>query len=175
MLRAIIPEAADALAAYKLRQAAQAKPSQQGAGDTTSTGTFLTNLRKFQLGNREGSSALFSDPEVASRVRDLGTVAGQFRSVERNLNTSGTAGSVALLAALQQLGQAITSGNLKQAGVTAGGLAAPWAGAKALSSPAAIALGKAQGATPPVIPGLLGGVISNQAQGPARYDYTVTP
>jgi hypothetical protein len=102
-------------------------------------------------------------------------VAGQFRNVEKNMNTSGTAGSYAMTAALMKLADALWAGDLKHAGGTVAGMAAPWAGAKALSSPAAIALGKAQGATPPVIPGLLGGVISNQAQGPARYDYTVTP
>jgi hypothetical protein len=165
-LRANIPEAADALAAYKLRQLAQAKPSQQGAGDTTSTGTFLTGLRRSQLSNPEGTRALFADPQVSQNVNDLGTVAGQFRSVEKNMNTSGTTGAAALALALQHLMEAAVSGNTRQAASTVAGLAAPHLAARAMTSPLATWLASAQRAPAPAVPGLLGGAITSQVAPP---------
>lgn len=163
-LRAFIPHAADKLAAFKLRDMAQAKPSQQGAaGDTSSTGTFLTEWNRLRQNNPEGADALFAhNPEVARGVKDLGTVAGQFRKVEKNMNTSGTAGSLALLEAIRQLGMGVMSGDWKQAGLAGAGLAAPYGVARAATSPLALWLAGAKPAAPPTVPGLLGGAITSQ-------------
>ena len=58
-VRQEMPDAADVLAAYKLRQAQTAKPSVAGAYNDTSTGTFLTNMNRSQQQTPGGHNALF--------------------------------------------------------------------------------------------------------------------
>ena len=163
-LRDRVPEAADALAAFKLRQMQQAKPSQQG---DTSTGSFLTGLRQQQRNDPQGTAALFSDPAVTQKVKDLGAVADQFRSVEKNMNAPRTASTALLLSLPAQLAAAYgTHGLPGAAAVLGANLALPYAGAKYLTNPALIKLMSAQPGQRPPMSGLLGGAISTQATMP---------
>jgi hypothetical protein len=160
-LRDRVPDAADALAAYKLRDMAQAKPGQQGAGPTTSTGTFLTNLRTQQISDPEGTTALFSDPGVSQNVSDLAQVAAQLRATERNANTSGTTASSLLASLPLQLAGAYHLGGLKGAGALLGTeIGLPYLGAKYLTNPGLIKLAAAQQGQRPIA-GLLGGAMAN--------------
>src|SRR4029079_17332480 len=136
-LRDRVPQAADALAAYKLRQAALAKPNQQGATDTPSAGSFLTEMRKQQMTRPEGTAALYNDPDVERNLRNLMTVAGNVKETERLMNTSGTSGAL-------QTGQALTFiprtlmalhyGGPKGAALSAAADVAPYVAGKALTS-----------------------------------------
>ena len=74
-VRQEMPDAADVLAAYKLRQAQTAKPSVAGAYNDTSTGTFLTNMNRSQQQTPGGHNALFNDPAVQGQLDDLTEVA----------------------------------------------------------------------------------------------------
>jgi alpha-beta hydrolase superfamily lysophospholipase len=157
-LRDRVPVAADALAAWKLRDMMTPVASSQG---DVSTGSFLTNLRKQARSDPEGQAALFTDPAVAQNVRDLETVANQFRSVEKNANASKTGLTNYVLGAAGGLGGALTSGNLAAAlSVLGGSVGAPYVAGKMLTSPAAIALASARaGPRPPInsrVAGLLG-------------------
>ena len=163
-IRALMPGTADAAAALKLRQAAQATPGQQEAGQTTSTSSFLTGLRRQQMDHPEGTEALFSNPDVSSNVADLATVAAHLRALQSNLNTSGSGGAIQLLSLIPQMGAAYEAGGLPAMGATAvGNVGGPFLTAKALTNPIAIGLAKAQRAAPPAVPGLLGGITSSQA------------
>lgn len=90
-IRQELPHAADELGAFKLRDMAIATPGQAGAtGGETSVGTFLTQLNRFRQQAPNGSAALFSDPSVAQRLSDLGTVAATMKETARRANVSGT-------------------------------------------------------------------------------------
>lgn len=93
--RRFLPGAADALAAYKIRDMQTAKPSVATNYNDTSTGSFLTNLNRLRQDQPGGYDALFADPTVRQRMQDLATAAGALRQTERNLNTSGTAQQLA--------------------------------------------------------------------------------
>jgi hypothetical protein len=165
-LRDRVPQAADALGAYQLRRAAQAKPSQQGAGDTTSTGTFLTTMRKQQLDRQEGTAALYNDPAVASNVNDLLAVAAKLRETERLANISGTSGATQVATFIPRLAAAGFYGGPMGAAASAASDMAPYGLAKYLTSRPAIALASARpGPRPPIdsrVAGLLG-YLANQA------------
>ena len=90
-VRQELPDAADVLAAYKLRQAQTAKPSVASSHDDTSTGTFLSNMNRMRQTTPGGYAALYNTPAVQQQVGDLQTVAGALRDTQRHLNTSGTA------------------------------------------------------------------------------------
>jgi hypothetical protein len=162
-LRERVPQAADALGAYQLRQAALAKPGQQGATDTPSAGTFLTTLRKQQIERPEGMAALYNQPEVQSNLKDLLTVAGNIRETEKHMNTSGTGTALAAGQAATFIPRVLAAGYY---GGVPGAVAqttmdvAPYGAAKALTSPLAIRLaGTPPGPRQPLAPlaaGLLG-------------------
>ena len=157
-LRDRVPEAADALAAYRLRSMQQAVPSQQG---DVSTGSFLTNLRRQQRSDPEGTAALFTDPTVQQNVKDLTTTANQFRGVEKNMNAPNTAVTSLLLSLGGQLAAGYGLGGARGVGgVLAGNLGAPYVAGKFLTNPALIKLMAAQpGASTPMsgrVAGLLG-------------------
>ena len=142
-LRDRVPAAADALAAWKLRQIQAAKPSAPG---DTSIGSFRTELRKQYRNDPEGTASLFSDPSVSGKVDDLARVADQFHAVEQNANTSRTGATNLVLGLGGMTGSAYMSGGLPGLAATLGTtLGAPWAAGKALTSPAAIRLAS----TPP--------------------------
>ena len=155
-LRQRIPEAADHIAAWQLRQAKEARAGQQGSGSTTSTGTFLTNLRDDQLRRPEGSAAMYGP--VGRDLQDLMDVAAQLRLTEKNANTSNTAqaGTWSAIPMLAQQGY--------QHGGWTGALAAPLAAltantaaAKYLTSPMALRIAAAQrGTGTPIRPGVTG-------------------
>ena len=90
-IRDNMPDAADLLAAYRLRQAQTANPSVATAYDDTSTGKFLSNVNRMRQQTPDGYDALYNTPGVRRQVDDLATVAGRLRATERHLNTSGTA------------------------------------------------------------------------------------
>ena len=165
-LRERVPQAADALAAYQIRHAAMARPSQQGATDTTSTGTFLTNMRNAQLERPEGTAALYSDPAVAQNLEDLLSVAARLRETERHINTSNSGSTMQLASLPVQLATAASHGGIKEAlGVLGANFAAPYGIAKMLTSPEAIRLASTPaGPRPPLdakTAGLLG-YLANQ-------------
>jgi hypothetical protein len=88
-LRAELPDAVDALGAWKLRDAALANKGQQsGAGNRQSPGTFVTDMNGL---SHEAQTALYGhNPAVASDVYDLRQVAGNMKDTARFANTSGT-------------------------------------------------------------------------------------
>jgi len=149
-LRLKIPEAADALAAIKLRQIVQAKASKQGVDDTPSPADFLTRLRQSQMDHPEGTAALFGSPHVGQNVQDLAALAAQLKK----LSASGGTTWVKALTAIPGV---------------------PRVGAAALGWQPTIATTGAQRAAPPLVPGILGGALVNEATTPARYDYNVRP
>jgi hypothetical protein len=90
-LRAQMPDAADALGAYKLRSMARSVPS-QGGPEVMSPGTYLTNFNKMQV-TPQARAALFADPQTTQDMDNLATVANSMRN--RYPNFSGTAGALA--------------------------------------------------------------------------------
>lgn len=92
-IRQELPNAADELGAYKLRDMALANPGQQMkvGGNSTSPATFLTDLNKLRQSSPEGVKALFdADPHTSQAVKDLETVAGTIKKTAQRLNTSNT-------------------------------------------------------------------------------------
>lgn len=158
-LRDRVPEAADALGAYKLRAMASAKPSATGE---TSTGSFTTAIRRQQQSQPEGTDALFgADPRVAQGVQDLHEVGEQFRDVEKNANASRTAAHNLLLGLAGALSTGMYTGGLRGlATAAAGSVGAPFIAGRFLTNPALIKLISAQqGASTPMrgrVAGLLG-------------------
>jgi hypothetical protein len=160
-LRERVPQAADALAAYQLRHAALARPGQQGATDTTSTGTFLTNMRKAQIERPEGTAALYSDPAVGQNLDDLLSVAGHLRETERHVNTSNSGSTMQLASLPIQITAALEHGGVKEALALLGAnFAVPYGAAKYLTDPMAIRMAATPaGPRPPLnakVAGLLG-------------------
>jgi hypothetical protein len=104
-LRAELPDAVDALAAYKLRDAALANKGQQGgAGVDRSPGTFLTDMNGLSNG---AQTALYGhNPQVASNVYDLRQIAGNTKQTQKFGNPSGT-GPMEKGAELLSMGTAI--------------------------------------------------------------------
>jgi hypothetical protein len=136
-LRARVPQAADALAAYQLRKAVLAKAGQQGATDVPSAGTFLTTMRGQQMDKPEGTAALYNDPEVARNLRALLTVAGNVRETERLMNTSNTSSASQALQVLSAPARWAAGGYYGGPVGLAASVAAdvtPYAGARALTS-----------------------------------------
>lgn len=87
-IRQQMPQAADELAAYKLRDMGLANAGQQNAAASrVSPSTFLTDRAKL---SPEALNALFADPVAAQRLQDLSTVGDSMKSTERFLNTSNT-------------------------------------------------------------------------------------
>jgi hypothetical protein len=144
-MRQQMPQAADALAAYKLRDMALANPGQQDASlIKASPSTFLTGMAQM---TPETRNALFGhDAALAQRVQDLRDVSGAMRNTEKTYrNTSGTASSGAMYGALTGLVGALPAG----AGVLAAGGGIPRAIATAIGT-----------ATVPFLPGYVAGQLT---------------
>ena len=159
-VRQEMPDAADVLAAYKLRQAQTAKPSVAGAYNDTSTGTFLTNMNRMQQATPGGYGALFQDPAVQGQLDDLSTVAQRLRATERHLNTSGTAEQLGWMQYLQKIGEA--AAELKP-GPLAGAIAIPptvgLGLGKLATSPLATRYAAARGMGAPAVAPSAGGLL----------------
>ena len=161
-VRTELPDAADVLAAYKLRQAATAKPSVASAYDDTSTGTFQTNMNRMRQNTPGGYGALYNDPAVQRQLDDLSTVAGRLRATERHLNTSGTAEQLGWMEYLRGIGEAAAEGKV---GKLVGAVTIPpmigRGGGKLLTSPTATRFAAARGAPPPSVPPGIGGLLGS--------------
>lgn len=167
-LRARVPEAADALAAYKLHASKEAKPSSQTDASTPSTGTFLTEMRKHQLNYPEGSAALFaSNPQAKQNLDDLLAAAAQLRRTERNLNTSNTTQAALWSTLPLQAMQGYSMGGIPGAiALPAATLGSTALAGKGLTNPALIALAAARRGERLPFGGLLGGALSDLATAP---------
>jgi hypothetical protein len=124
-IRSQMPNAANELAAFKLRNMATATPGQATAANPTSATTFSTNLNRL---SPEARQTLFSG--IAPRLDALQTVAERGKETfARYGNPTGTAGSLAhlgLFTAPLTIGEAARLG-----GETGGTLGALGAGATA--------------------------------------------
>jgi hypothetical protein len=159
-VRREMPDAADTVAAFKLRQAQTAKPSVAGAYDDTSTGSFLSNMNRMRQKTPGGYNALFNTPTAQNQLDDLTEVARRLRATERHLNTSGTAEQLGWMAYLSGLTGAIGSGNLGAIALAAGGPPAAGIGlGKLMTSPLATRLAAARGMGPGVLPSGTGGLL----------------
>lgn len=88
-IRQEMPDAADELGAYKLRDMALAnKGGQNAAQNAISPTTFLSDYSDL---SSEAKSALFSDPAARSRIDALAKVADSIRQTAKLVNTSNTA------------------------------------------------------------------------------------
>jgi hypothetical protein len=162
-VRQEMPDAADVLAAYKLRQAQTAKPSVAGAYNDTSTGTFLTNMNRSQQQTPGGHNALFNTPAVQGQLDDLTEVARRLRATERHLNTSGTAEQLGWMQYLQGIAEA--GSEMKLGKLAAAITVPPTLGTgmgRLMTSPLATRLAAARGMGPgavaPSTAGLLGAI-----------------
>lgn len=92
-IRDEMSDAADALAAYKLRSMGSARPSATlAAGDTVSPNSYLTGFNQM---TPEAKAALFPDAKTVADLDNLATVAGSMRDTyQRFGNPSGTGGAL---------------------------------------------------------------------------------
>ena len=176
-VRQEMPDAADVLAAYKLRQAQTAKPSVAGAYNDTSTGTFLTNMNRSQQQTPGGHNALFNDPAVQGQLDDLTEVARRLRATERHVNTSGTAEQLGWMDYLRGIREAASSGSVGDRLLsTAAAITIPPAvgigGGRLMTSPTATRFAAAQGAGRPSLGPRVTGLLGSQASIP---EITVRP
>lgn len=131
-IRQEMPRAADELAAYKLRDMALATPGKAGAtGGETSVATFLTDLNRFRQAAPNGADALFADPDVQQRVRDLSTVADSMRETAARANVSRTGAYMSLAGLVPMAMEGYAHGGIKGAGAA---VAAPLAANRLLGS-----------------------------------------
>ncbi len=168
-IRQEMPDAADHLAAYKLRQMQQAKPSVASAYDDTSTGTFLSNANRMRQNQPGGYDALFNTPDIQQRLDDLQTAAGSLRKTEQHLNTSGTAETLGWMDYLRGIREGISNGTASERAInTAQAVLVPpfagWAGGHAVTSPALTRYLAARGAGPSPVPPRVAGILGNIPQ-----------
>lgn len=168
-LRAEMPQAADELASYKLRDMGLASAGKQTEPDLNrpSPSSFMTDSANL---SPEASGALFGDRWVAPRVADLRTVAGTMKETEQDFSNPSKTGrftkgaeALSLLPAMEAFRAGHEAGGLPLAfGATAATLAAPWLpgtiGSRLMNSPALTRFF--------AHPGLLG---SQPASGPAAF------
>jgi hypothetical protein len=164
-LREHVPEAADALAAHKLRDMANAKPGQATAPGDTSANTFLTNLIRMRNDDPRAFTALFGhNPQISRMIDDLGTVAGSLRVSGQMANVSRTSPAAYILSTLLGgaggAGAQLLTGNPAAAATAAAtGLGAPFIAGHALTNPALIRLMSGQAGprnVRPLVSGILG-------------------
>jgi len=166
-IRRELPDAADVLGAYKLRQARAAKPSVATAYDDTSTGSFLSNLNRMRQTTPGGYDALYNTRAIQQHVDDLATIAGRLRQTERHVNTSGTSEQQAWQSYLMALAAAAGSGSgTALAGVAAGVPAAGWGVGRALTSPTLTRFAAARGLPPPILASPVTGLLGSAANMP---------
>ena len=88
-VRAHLPQGADELAAWKLRDAGLALPGRQNAAGTQiSPTTFATDMAKLEQQAPHGYDALFQD--VRPEIGDLRSISQSMRETSARVNTSGT-------------------------------------------------------------------------------------
>jgi len=164
-LREHVPEAADALAAHKLRDMANAKPGQATAPGDTSANTFYTNLIAMKNDDPRAFTALFGhNPQIARIIDDLGEVAKSLRVSGQMANTSKTSPAAYILSTLLGgaggAGAQLLTGNPAAAATAAvTGLGAPFIAGHALTNPALIRLMSGQAGprnVRPLVSGILG-------------------
>ena len=168
-IRQEMPDAADHLAAWKLRQMQQAKPSVASAYDDTSTGTFLSNANRMRQNQPGGYQALFHDADIQQRLDDLQTAAGSLRKTEQHLNTSGTAETLGWMDYLRGIREATSTGSagervLNTAGAITLPPAAGWLGGRAVTNPVLARYLAARGAGPSPVPPRVAGLLGNVPQ-----------
>lgn len=94
-IRQEMPDAANDLAAFKLRDMASATPGQQNASGTlVSPNSFLTDWNAL---SPEGKAALYQDPNVAQKIGALAKVSEGVRNTQKLVNTSNTAHNASIL------------------------------------------------------------------------------
>jgi hypothetical protein len=166
-VRREMPDAADKLAAFKLRQAQTAKPSVATQYDDTSTGSWLSNLNRMRQRTPGGYDALYDSPAIRQHIDDLTTIAGRLRQTERHVNTSGTAEQVGWQSYLLALAAAAGSGSgASLAGVAAGVPAAGYGVGRALTSPTLTRFAAARGLPPPPLESPVTGLLGSSANMP---------
>jgi len=144
-IRREMPQAANELAAYKLRDMALATPGAAGrTGQETSVGSFLTDLNRMRQQMPGGFQALYSDPAVARRIDALATVADTMKETAKRANVSGTGPYLAL----GETGATATAAWLATH--------SPAATAAAVSLPFALNRGAAYAATSPLLARMAG-------------------
>lgn len=160
-IRQEMPDAADVVAAFKLRQAQTANPSVATAHDDTSTGKFLSNVNRMRQRTPGGYDALYNTPGVRQQVDDLATAAGRLRATEKHLNTSGTAEQLGWMEYARQIIE--HAANQRYGAMVMSAVAPPVIGKTAgwlMTNPDLARLVSASGAGPaplrPSITGLLG-------------------
>lgn len=135
-IRQEMPQAADELAAYKLRDMGAATAGQQNATATRlSPGTFVTDKAKL---SQQAHDALFgSNPALAQRIQDLATVGDSMKQTAKFLNTSNTGTHNMMTHVLGGAGAGFAAGGVP--GALYGALGVPateWLTAKGVTSPA---------------------------------------
>jgi hypothetical protein len=172
-LRDNVPRAADALAAYNLRDMANAKPSVAARPGDTSIGTFQTNMNRMQTESPGTFDALYgNDPYVRDRVAAMSTVGEQMRRVQELANTSKTAYANYILGlGGTTAAGAVSGGPLGAAGALGATLGVPYAGAHVLTNPALIRMMSGRPGPRSVSP-LLGGAISSLPREDADFSIT---
>lgn len=129
-LRQNMPNVADDVAAFKLRDMALApNGSQNAAGTQVSPGSFLTDWNALAP---EAKAALYQDPTVATRVNALAQIAGAVKQRQALVNHSNTAHSTAIGAAAFSAAKGAQEGY--EAYGLPGGVAGAVAGAALLPS-----------------------------------------
>jgi hypothetical protein len=168
-IRQRLPDAADQLAAYKLRQMQMAKPSVAGSYDDTSTGTFLSNAVRMRQNQPGGYDALFNAPDIQQRLDDLQTAAGALRKTQQHLNTSGTAETLGWMDYLRGIREGMSSGGAKERMLNAAGAVVlpptvGWGGGHMVTNPGLTRYLAAQGAAPSPVPPRVAGILGNVPQ-----------
>jgi len=91
-IRQNLPDGADELAAYTIRDAKMAQPgAQNAAGDRVSPARWLTQMGPRGKLSPEVQTALFDDPDDQAAISNLNTVASSMKDTEALANTSKTA------------------------------------------------------------------------------------
>jgi hypothetical protein len=102
-----MPDAANELAAYKLRDMALATPGRQNAGgNATAPGTFLTDLNNMRQSRPGAMEALFPEARHQQTIGDLAHVADSMKQTALRVNNSNT-GAHNQMAALVGLSEAV--------------------------------------------------------------------
>ena len=94
-LRQQMPQIANEVGAFKLRDMAAATAGQQNAaGNAVSPASFLTDWSKMAP---EAKAALYQDPAVASKINALARISDSIKQTAKMANTSGSTHQAALL------------------------------------------------------------------------------
>jgi hypothetical protein len=149
-IRTTLPDAADELAAWHLRDLVTPPPGQQSASVTAAPGSFLTGLNRL---SPEARTALYGDPAVASDLANLQTVAGGIRATAQHLpNPSGTAGAVLHGELLSEIYRSYLEGGAAGALKAALPIVGNYGAARALTSPAVMRFAQGPQASYPITP-----------------------